>query len=336
MKNKTKGYSLKLANSQQWNIIAARSLSSWLNEFARILELKENCCNDSPKLIFIKKGKKLSSTLPQFGLPNKGWELDNVGHFRIWTHNKLKHTICEIETHDNNAYKIVLMRESLRIIFAKVTEKGGFPFHCGMIERDGYAVLLSAPGSTGKSTSCKRVERPWNTRGDDSALIIPDSTGHYFAHSLPTWSDYLIRNSKNTWNVQDYYPLKGIFFLEQAKENKIIPIWAGQAAILVNHNTTRVNIRRTKRKKDEHIKERKAIDKVFHNACELAQKIPCFILQTTRTGKFWKLIEEALEQYPYPISTPPHGKNVKLYTPKILCAGTSASPKRLSYATQST
>jgi len=310
-------YSLRLANGQAWTLIATNGLNSWLKAFARILELEPCQLNGRPKIIFT-KGHKKPAVRPKLNLPFKypfsGWQRLNLGTIQFWQHKDLNDIICEVSNLKNNTLKTINMMQALRGIYNKIIKQGGFPFHCGLLEKDGQAVLVSAPGNTGKSTCCQRVPKPWTAQADDAAVIVKHH-GLYFVHPFPTWSDYLNRNSSKTWQVAKSFPLKAIFFIEQTKgREEAIPIWAGQAVILVNQQISLTPCFSQENKKAETAELNKL---VFNNACELAKQIPCYILKVHIRGKFWQQIEKILASNPKPIKKPVNDSAIKLYTPKL-------------------
>lgn len=325
-KKKKNAYCLRLSNGQEWSLVATNGLNNWLKAFATILELKPCTDNNKRKIIFT-KGRKKFNLRPKIPLsidhPLKGWERNNIGSIQIWEHETIRDIICEVKQIKNEILQITHMMQSLRAIYQKVIHLGGFPFHCGMLEKDGQAVVISAPGSTGKSTCCRRIPAPWTAHADDAALIVKNKDNKYYVHPFPTWSDYLVRKVKNTWEVEKHFPLKAIFFIEQTKgKEQVIPIWSGQAVILINQQITHANYAARKGSakkidKKEQIKQKKL---VFNNACELAKHVPCFILRVHIKGKFWEHIEKALANNPQPMQRPNSDNSIKLYTPKIIAS----------------
>ncbi|NQU17177.1 MAG: SynChlorMet cassette protein ScmC [Candidatus Saganbacteria bacterium] len=322
MKNKEKPYLLRLSNGQTWQLFGSNGTKTWLAEFARILEIKKSSAENSQKIIFIPADRKnkdqKTPILPEeLNLPKRGWKLEPKGSAQVWKNNKIKTAVCELKLLKNKTLRITSMMQALKIVFQEVVKKGGFPFHSALLEKDGNAILISAPGSTGKSTCSRRVPPPWTAHCDDATLILKNTSGKYCVHPFPTWSDYLVRKSKKTWRVKNSYPLKAIFFIEQAKYDKVIPIWSGQATILINQQITHTNRTRDLNKREEE-KNRKLKNFIFKNACELASNIPVFILKVKKSGKFWLEIEKALSEHKTPMAKPIHDNSIKLYTPKLL------------------
>jgi len=291
---------MRLANGQGWHLIATEGVGSWLEKLASIMQLKTCDGNGYPKLIFSRKEKgeewlEEPICCPDWNLrekfPSTGWKTRKSHAIQIWSHCDVPDVFCEIG--DEESYELDILRMLLAVhpIFEGAQYSGGLPFHAALVERNGIGILLAASGNKGKSTCCRRLRGPWNPVCDDETLVVRDDQKRYLVHPLPTWSDYLMKRSERTWNVQKYLPLSAIFFLEQAEIDKVVPIGQGQAAILAYQSATELTLP-SWMKLD--LKEmRAAKKKLFENACELAKSIPAFKLQVSLRGKFWEEIEKA-------------------------------------------
>jgi SynChlorMet cassette protein ScmC len=295
-------YHLILGNGQGWQFTSTPGVTSEVRELGRIMGLK--CCepNGYQKLVFIRRGsEKIKSEDTMYKqhrnmeatLRRLGWKARDLKSIKLWSHNDVPDMICEI-THGEGDYElsILSMRLSLYPIYERELNSGGLPFHAGLVERDGKGVLLAAPKNIGKSTCCRRIPGPWNALCDEETLIVRDGQKQYLAHPFPTWSDYLTRGSNRTWNVQRYVPLAAIFFLEQAEDDKAIPLGQGEAASLMNQSAMQVFLRSCIHLDRE--KMRAFRKKLFDNACELAGAIPTFKLRVGLDGRFWEKIEAVL------------------------------------------
>jgi len=123
----------------------------------------------------------------------------------------------------------------LSLIFAREAQaRGGVLIHGALAERDGLGVILTAPGGTGKTTASNRLPAPWRSRCDDTTLVVRDLQGNYWAHPWPTWSRLLEEGPGGcTWDVQSAVPVKAIFFLAQAVEDRVERIGPGHAVSLL-------------------------------------------------------------------------------------------------------
>jgi hypothetical protein len=182
----------------------------------------------------------------------------------------------------------------LSLIFAREAQaRGGVLIHGALAERDGMGVILAAPGGTGKSTASDRLPAPWRSLCDDTALVVRDPQGNYWAHPWPTWSRFQDGGPGGTWDVQSAVPLKGIFVLAQAVENQVERVGPGHAVSLlvecVGQASTYMIPGLFKEELHALHLER------FDNLCALARIIPVHVLHISLTGAFWQEINRALE-----------------------------------------
>jgi SynChlorMet cassette protein ScmC len=185
------------------------------------------------------------------------------------------------------------MRLSL-IIARDAQARGGVLLHGALAERDGNGVILAAPHGTGKTTASNRLMAPWNSLCDDITLVVRDSQGNYWAHPWPTWSRFFRGGSGGSWKVQDAVPLKGIFFLTQALEDRVERVGSGQAVSLLSECAKQASPRMERGLGKEETRTLRL--KRFNNLCALTQVIPVHVLQISLTGAFWHNIEEVLSR----------------------------------------
>lgn len=295
-------YVLELANNQGWSIIATEGTHLWLKKFASIMELKTSSQKNHPKLIFIKRRiirdgyvgliSGLDLTIQNL-LPKKGWKkFYKSSMFGLWHHKEVKDILFEFTKEDYNELNFSRMQQSLFYIYQQAMLKGGIPFHCGFIELNSNGFLLVATSNIGKSTCCHRIPSPWKALSDDYALAVLNNR-QYFVHPFPTWS--LLKSSEQTWNTQYHVPLSAIFFIEQAKSDKVIPIKKEEAALRTYRVSLDPLLNDISHISDKD--ERMFKNKLFENSCELVKTIPTFILRVSLKGKFWKKIEKSLKKY---------------------------------------
>jgi SynChlorMet cassette protein ScmC len=295
-------YSLRLANGQRWGIIATKGARRWVEKLASIMELKRCEPNGYPKLIFIKResgreslGEPISGS--DLGiredLPRHGWKTRDFHALQLWSHDDMRDMICEIRHPEGHEQDILRMWITLYPVYRQAQDSGSLPFHAALVERNGSGILLAGRGGAGKSTCCRRLPPPWHALCDDHTLIVRDDSDQYRAHPLPTWSDYLMRRSEPTWNVQRHLPLSAIFFLLRAEIDEVVPIGRGRTAGLMTQSAIQVYnpnfIRHLGREEVRALKK-----ELFENACELTRSIPAFILCVSPSGQFWKQMEKVL------------------------------------------
>jgi SynChlorMet cassette protein ScmC len=185
-----------------------------------------------------------------------------------------------------------LVRLSL-VLAREAQARGGVLLHGALAERDGVGVILAAPGGTGKTTASNRLPAPWRSLSDDTTLVVRDPQGNYRAHPWPTWSRFLDGGPGGSWDVQSAVPLKGIFFLAQAGEDRVERVGLGQAVSLLVECVRQASMFMAPGLIKEEVRalhlER------FNNLCALARVVPAHVLHIGLTGAFWQEIEQALE-----------------------------------------
>lgn len=296
------GYLLLLGNGQGWQLIPNPEVMLEVGELGRIMGLRPCEPNGYPKLIFTRRGSAKTESEKEtwwsdenieLDLRRLGWKADELGFVRFWSHDDVPDLICEMR-HEEGDYqrRVLSMRFSLYPIYQQVQNWGGLPLHAGLVEHNGKGVLLAGPKSTGKSTCCGRLPRPWQPLCDEESLIVRVDQKQYLAHPFPTWSDYLAKRSEKTWSVHNHVPISSIFFLEQAGYDEVIPLGRGEAAVFINQLATQICCRYWNNLDYEDLMSRKK--KLFENATELAKAVPAFRLQVSLEGRFWEEMEKVL------------------------------------------
>ena len=289
-------YILPMGEDCGWVFLARPALRSWMEKFARIMNLKPYDASaghdDWPRMVFLLKGAEKKSFAALLELPESGWEARDFPSLRFLYHRVTPDIICEIENDGNHELETIRMWMSLSIIYLWVQDSGGLPLHAALLERDGRGVLLAGPADSGKSTSCLRLTRPWRVLSDDQVLLVRDNRKGYLAHPIPTWTDCLSRTGRKTWDVCQKVPISAIFFLEQSNTDEVFQEGQGKSAMLINDSSTYVNLRTFKSLDAE--EKRVVRKKIFDNACELAKTVPAFVLRTSLTGRFWEEMEKVL------------------------------------------
>jgi len=181
-------------------------------------------------------------------------------------------------------------------IYSGVIKKGGIPLHTAFIKKDKYRILLSGPCEVGKTTCCKRIPQPWQAIRDEEVLIVRYMQ-KYYIHTLPTGDDFIKNrhNTKKTYYNQKGVPLSAIFFLEQSKIDKVIPINQRQATTLI-YDQARFKFRPDMLNANLNKREYIGIkNKIFNNSYNIAKQIPIFKLYVSLNGRFWEKIDEVLK-----------------------------------------
>lgn len=296
-------YSLTLSDGSSWWLSEYNDHTGLVDRLAAIMELKESRLNGSPKLIFSQKeasdgGKSgvercVTAKLRSWGR-NTGWAVNDPASLRVWCSENIPDVLCEVSHHDQvPEVQFLNMWYAILPIYQRSICRGGLPLHAGLVELDGLGVLLVASSDKGKSTCCRRLPDYWKPLCDDEALVVFDKQKKYRVHPFPTWSDYLLKRAKNTWNVQYSVPLYGVFFLEQFETDEVIPVGEGEAAVLMSESSSQI-CQKFWRTLDIEA-QRLFRNELFNNACDMAKHIPAYHLSVSRHGRFWEKIEQVLD-----------------------------------------
>jgi len=296
-------FHLSLGDGSGWQF-AADQPNLWLiDKLAAIMELDKCKYSGLPKLFFCKNGytsraiEEAVRAVPSKSLSlahSDSWYCYDHKTLRTWVHNDIPDVVCEVKENKGSKIQFLNLWYSLQPIYQRSIGKAGLPLHAGLVELDGQGVILAASGDTGKSTCCSRLPAYWNPLCDDEVLVILDKQKKYRAHPFPTWSDYLWKHSRKTWDVQYSVPLSGIFFLEQSWIDEVVPLGGGRAAVLLSESASQIcqKFWRIADRKEQ----RQFRKKLFNNACEMAKQIPTYRLRVSLRGKFWEKIEKVLDR----------------------------------------
>ncbi|OGD10742.1 MAG: SynChlorMet cassette protein ScmC [Candidatus Aminicenantes bacterium RBG_13_62_12] len=292
-----------------WRIAAAPELKDWIQQFARILGLspwKEATgsvgIHDERKLFVFPDSETPDENPPpalfqsKLGgrLPPDGWNAARLSLSKMWRHPQAPAVILQVRAEGLGENGVLAMSEACLPFYIRVIETGGMPLHAALLSRDGGAVALAAPGSTGKSTCARRVPRPWRELGDDLGLITAENTdaGAFMAQPFPTWSDYIFKRSERTWAVETRLPLRAVFFLSQSGEDRAFRMGQGEAAINISQSGHQILSVPARSLPLPELRRLRAV--LFDNACRLVLSLPVYRLEFSLTGSFWREIERLL------------------------------------------
>jgi SynChlorMet cassette protein ScmC len=289
--SRMRGYSLHLGDGSRWWIAGSEHASFIAEKLATIMQLQEGDPGDGHLMFFYEKNAD-HQRLDVPRLQAQGWISLKHFFFQISFQPRLRHFLGEYDTGNPKSSPYGLMCEALPSVYWESIYRGGLPFHAAFLEHQGQGVILAAAGETGKSTCSRRVPPPWRARCDDEGLVVLSPEGRYLAHPFPTWTDYLWERAENTWKVEEAMPLAGIFFLEQAPNDDVLPLEGAQAAIAAVNSAGQIMARFLSW--CDAASAREVRGTVFANACELVKQVPTFRLRVSLTGRFWEKIEAAL------------------------------------------
>jgi SynChlorMet cassette protein ScmC len=183
----------------------------------------------------------------------------------------------------------------LSLVLAREAQAhGGVLIHGALAERDGFGVIMAASSGTGKTTASHRLPAPWRSLCDDTTLMVRDAEGDYWAHPWPTWSRLVEDGAGGrTWDVQSAVPVKGIFVLARAVEDRAERVGPGHAVSLLMDCVGQASSLMDSSLGPEALRALRL--ERFDNLCALARAVPAYWLHLSLTGSFWQDIEQALK-----------------------------------------
>jgi len=183
--------------------------------------------------------------------------------------------------------------QMMKIILRDVLSRDGLFLHGALAERNGFGVILAGPSGVGKTTASIRLPSPWRSLSDDLTLVVRDDKGRYWGHPWPGWSFFWDRKkSGRKWDVSCAVPIKGLFFLAQAPEDKADRIGAGQAAGMLLETAKQASGRLDDKSCNEDLLAMNL--QLFNNACIMAKSVMSFTLNVSLNGQFWNEMDLAL------------------------------------------
>ena len=184
------------------------------------------------------------------------------------------------------------------LLGAEVLARGGALMHAALATYPSpsglQGVLLAGPSGTGKTTASHRLPFPWVSLSDDTALVVRDPDGVYWAHPWPTWSRFIDGGPGGTWPTTRAVRLAALVVLEQAEVDVAAPLGGGHAAAALVQSIGQVSSLMTRRT-DEAMARALRLE-WFAVASALARVLPCLHLRFTLTGAFWHELERYLDQ----------------------------------------
>lgn len=301
-----KTYLLGFSACKTWLLSAEEPLQAWLDSFARLFGLSLAETEPVPdgaetETIHCFPGNR-SDFRPytfQMELPGSDAMQERLSRFQTVQISRQPHgVIAHIDYSGGFSFEVVSMWYLLYPAYRDVLERGGIPVHAALVEKDGMGYLIAGSSGKGKSTCCRRIGDGWRCHCDDESLIVPDPRGPrygYRVHPIPTWSTFIFNGpSDKTWQSMRSFPLKGIFYLDQADTDEValFPNEAFKAGFLNDavlqfwHRYS--NFFHASLKKQIHTI-------IFRNACAIAAAVPAWMLKAALDGRFWKAMETVIE-----------------------------------------
>jgi SynChlorMet cassette protein ScmC len=293
-------YVLKLDERCAWNLIGTGATKVLLGRLAATMALQPGYLGNHPSIKYILGTKLNEPSGVRIGEPDVGespilkkvkWEIPGLPFLRVWSQRHTPDLVCEISNTLSEPLASTVMWLSLDVVYERAILCGGIPLHAALAERSGRAFLLAGDHGAGKTTCCSRLPMTWRALCDDETFILNGGYG-YYAHPFPRWSDYLFQAPQQPIDVSKRAPLCAVFFLEKTARMEIVSIGRGEAAVRINESANQACGLRMRG--FDTLIQRQLRTKILDNACKLAGQVPAYALRVSRTGRFWKAIEEVL------------------------------------------
>uniref|UniRef100_A0A7C3V590 SynChlorMet cassette protein ScmC n=1 Tax=Desulfobacca acetoxidans TaxID=60893 RepID=A0A7C3V590_9BACT len=288
-----RGFSLRLGDGSPWWIAGFPPDDSWTEKLAGIMQMHPGKHHGSNLIIFL-TGRTPPERVKRLAPPGSGWlvETKDFLKVRFWYRKDSPDLLVEVDSPVAAIEGYTNLKLALQFIYRQSIYRGALPFHAALAEHQGRGVLLAAPSNTGKSTCCRRLPPPWLARCDDEALVTLSPEGRYLAHPFPTWSEYIAKR-KPAYTTQDASTLAGVFFFQQAPADECLPLGPSEAVVEAMISAQVAMSRFLWYCTPE--EGRQIRTAIFENAVALFNQVPAFRLRVSLTGRFWELLEAALE-----------------------------------------
>jgi len=199
--------------------------------------------------------------------------------------------VCWLSPLLDRSLQIIQMERIAKLIALESLSQGGLLLHCALAEYKGAGYVMAGPSGVGKSTASNRLPLPHRSLCDDRTLVVRDSTGQYWAHPWPTWSQ-LHDGRDSSWPVENAVPLRGMFFLGQSASVRLQPTGRTQTTALIMESAFDLILAIAR------LSEVSASTKLWENhlgaAKALAAAVPAYSLEMSLDGEFWNEIEQVL------------------------------------------
>lgn len=200
--------------------------------------------------------------------------------------------ICVLDRDEKRDELTAQLMELSLLICTHTRNRYCMLIHGALAEKAGEGVILAGPGGIGKTTASRRLPPPWRSLCDDTALVVRDKRGTYWAHPWPTWSSFMFGGPGGTWDVQHAVPLAAILFLSQAHEDQLESLGRAQAVSWLVENAEQVSKPILRGLGTDEVRALR--QQHFDNAVALARTLPCYRLSMSRAGNFWEKVEQVL------------------------------------------
>jgi SynChlorMet cassette protein ScmC len=280
-------YALSFPKAHHFTVIAQPECRWWLETFASLFMLSPADIHHSGRIM-------VAPLLPGDPSRTGGWQVFGNHQGKVAVNREKKK--IEIGIPGEAAGDPLCFSAGIKMLMVAISmlllPHHGLFLHAATLVRDGQAVLIVASSGGGKSTSARRVPPPWSAPGDENCLAIPDGSGGYCIHVLPTASRIADQEEGISWDCSAAYPLKAVFILKQDEEDRIVKSSLPEAAVCITDSAKQATQTQLFLMNEELRREVRQLS--FEQACMFVKMVPVYLLCTTLTGRFWELIEDEI------------------------------------------
>lgn len=280
---------LSLADGSTWGIAGADENASAI--VSCLTDAMQLCPHDAPYYRILVLTEGTSAYTNPTCVDHRNQAPVPRTFLRSEADNTLTCLVSSMRTNDMLAGQLI--RLSL-LIAQQAQQRGGILLHGALIERDGWGAILAGPGRVGKTTASRRLPSSWCSSSDDTTLVVCDEKGTYWAHPWPTWSSFMSDGPGGTWDVNHAVPLKAIFFLQQAQQDRAEPVATGQSVCLLVELAEHTSWSMSHTQGKDVIRTLRL--QRFENICSLVTTMPCYRLHLSLNGTFWEEIERVINE----------------------------------------
>lgn len=281
---------LPLADGRSWNIKAEDETAGvFVERMGRIMGLEPCAASSAPE------AGSFASEVLRIRSSASDRAVQSSMPAAVLAIRKGDSAVCEIAADCVDEDAAISQLKQVATLFGVGAQlSGGALVHGALaVRRDeggrSRAVILAAPGGTGKSTASSRLSPPWESLCDDTTLVLRDGAGRYWAQPWPTWSRFLWGGSGGRWETGKAVQLGAIFFLEQAPRDSARSLGTGSATASLVASIEQASRLMTRGLHDTLARSLRL--EWLDVAAAASKALPCFHLGLTMTGRFWEEIE---------------------------------------------
>jgi len=283
-------YEISFSPRFTWALTADPECRDWVDHFGSVMGLSKNRL--SPSKPRIQVGPE-STTLVHNQEGTRIRRIENYYARYTYFPEELKVAVTLLEQSGDDPKSRTFSFKTLVItLTALMQQQGAIFLHAATLVKNDDAVLIAASSGGGKSTTASRVPPPWHAPGDECCIVLRDSDG-YVVHVIPTWSAVADDSHRSLrWDTKKPYRLRAFCVLMQDTKDEICRIGPAQSIAAITSSARQAASIQLDRSGKE--MNQLYFSECYRSAEAMSRTIPSYILRTTLTGQFWKILEDEL------------------------------------------